>query len=444
MPDELLRRVVEVFGPLAGWKRGADPDTEETKGFAFATFSSPGALLHAARVLNGMPVSSTHTMVVNIGSKLLAQLKAWTEEQRAPPPGSEEGEAAPTTSLPMPPDTAPDLAWIWRVTPPEHQEGDALGGKVADILRADAGGGGGPTPGTGQDKVAALKDMFSHRQPSADGPAAAAVVVPAGSGNSGADVHMPVIDEGVVSAIDAFREKAAVERARKTREKVRAAREAARHAKEAQERGRSPPPSRGDGKEREGGGGPRRGHAGDRDGGGRYDRRPTDTRFVDEDSDDDGAPADGTAAPVAQAGTALAPSSAARALEAGAPITIALGAGGGGETAPSSANSATLPPPPSTYEGWVEYPLPALFAAVGGGGLTSAVTAAVSGVVDEQLTELLGEVEDTMKTFILAQVKAGLPGGAAPMHAELALVLDDDAGGLVAAVLNAVHGVATG
>lgn len=475
MDDGTLQRIMDIFGTVRMWKRGADPDTQETKGFAFVQFGQPEALLNAVRVLHGLPVSHTHSFVVKVGASLLTALSTWhtalrkaqAEEAKGGEEEVEEGEAAVVeVALEVPSDVSDSMRWVWRVTEAERKELDVLGGRVVDVLRAGLGGGrqaGDTDAQDGRRKMESLKALFSQRvvgggagdtsELAARQDALAAEQQAGLAGNSGADVHMPVIDDKVVSAIDAFRETAASEATRKQRERIRAARERARaaRAQEAQqrERSRSPPP----GSERAGRGGTAgapgaqpgaeaRGGEGERvrRGGGRYDR-PRDARFEDEDSDED----EGAVAGAPATGTATAASSAARKLKDAEPISIAFG-GAGAADAPAAASGGDgqpLPPPPTAYSGWLEYPLTRLWTTISQADKDSELQEVLAPLVQQQLTELLGEADETMTTFIMNALTGGLPKDLESFFSELELVLEEDAGELVATLLSAVHGVAS-
>jgi len=506
MDDGLLQRVLAVFGPLRNWKRGRDPETDETKSFGFAEWASPFALLNATRVLHGLPVSVKHSFVVKIGQSLNNKLQEWNEANHratrakavAAAGGEgggdeEEGETAPTVQLPLPDDVTEPWRWVWQVTPQESEQVDELGGKVVDSMQKEASGAGAQVAGagasqaqTGRAKMEQLRQLFAERCGDAGVGAAVKRVIPSGE----AGVHVPQINEGIVSAIGTFREDAETERAEKRKAAVLAARERARRAKadaeaaaerkeaeaagKGRSRSRSPPPTYG-GRSSTDRGGHSRDHRSqertgerrsrfDRDsrtgGGGRYgggDARrggtPVDGRFVDDGSDDESATKG--AAPKATEGTARAASSAARALEGGETIKIAFGGApagapapdtGGPSTGDSSAEPATeapsvtaadLPPVPDSYAGWQGYPLDTLFQVFRPSG--AAGRDAVKLVVSEQLTDLLGEDEPTLQGYVMSQVEAGMPAGLAPVRAELALVLDDDSEEMLTAVLRAVH-----
>jgi len=80
--DDFIRRLLELCGDVAFWRRVTDPTTGQLKGFAFCDFKSPEGVLRALRLLNGLEIDG-HNLLLKVDEKNQKVLDAYTSRRNA-------------------------------------------------------------------------------------------------------------------------------------------------------------------------------------------------------------------------------------------------------------------------------------------------------------------------------------------------------------------------
>ena len=85
MDDPLVRRLLEICGPVRSWKRVLDPNTGVPKRFGFCEFDAPEGVLRAMRSLDGYPLGDGETLLLNVNQATKASVEAYETTRDANP-----------------------------------------------------------------------------------------------------------------------------------------------------------------------------------------------------------------------------------------------------------------------------------------------------------------------------------------------------------------------